>query len=183
MKATDELMAEHRVIERVIAVLEIGAFRLEQGQVVRPGLFIDAADYTKGFTDGCHHAKEENVLFPTMVTFGVPSEGGPIGIMLAEHEQGRKFTRNLRAAAQRLEAGDQSAGQEVIAQARGYSQLLRQHIMKEDRILFPMANQVLPLDQQDRVAYGFEHIEHAETGQGVHEKYLALADKLTAEIS
>jgi hemerythrin-like domain-containing protein len=103
-------------------------------------------------------------------------------MMLAEHEQGRFLTRALRSAAQRLEDGDQSAAQEVIASARGYSQLLRQHIMKEDRILFPMAAQVLPPAEQDRVADGFENIEHEETGEGVHEKYLALADKLIREI-
>jgi hemerythrin-like domain-containing protein len=182
MQATDELMAEHRVIEKVIAVLENGAQKLEQGQAVRPGLFIEATDFIKGFADGCHHKKEEGVLFPAMVAFGVPSEGGPVGVMLAEHEQGRYFTRNLRAAAQRLEAGDASARDEVINNARGYSMLLRQHIMKEDRILFPMAGQVLPPAEQDRVADGFEHIEHEETGAGVHERYLALVDKLTLEV-
>ena len=183
MKATDELMAEHRIIERVIGVLETGALRLEQGQAVRPGLFIEVTDFSKGFTDGCHHKKEENVLFPAMVNSGVPKDGGPFGMMLAEHEQGRSLTRALRSAAQRLESGDPSAAQEVIDHVRGYSHLLRQHIMKEDRILFPMADQVLPPDEQDRVADGFEHIEHEETGEGVHEKYLALADKLTIEVS
>ena len=29
---------------------------------------------------------------------------------------------------------------------------------------------------------GFDHVEHEETGEGVHEKYLALAEKLDAEI-
>ena len=182
MKATDELMSEHRVIERVIAVLENGALQLEQGKAVRPGLFIEATDFSRGFTDGCHHKKEEGVLFPAMVTHGVPNQGGPVGMMLAEHEQGRLLTRALRSAAQRLESGDGSAAQEVINTARSYSQLLRQHIMKEDRILFPMAAQVLPPAEQDRVADGFEHIEHEETGEGVHEKYLALADKLAGEL-
>lgn len=182
MKATDELMAEHRVIERVIAVLENAVLQLEQGKAVRPGLFIEATDFSKGFTDGCHHKKEEGVLFPAMVNAGMPADSGPIGVMLAEHEQGRSLTRALRTAAERLENGDPSASQEVINYARGYSQLLRQHILKEDRILFPMAGQVLPPGEQDRVADGFEHVEHEETGEGVHEKYLALADKLTLEV-
>jgi hemerythrin-like domain-containing protein len=182
MKATDELMAEHRVIERVIAVLESAALRLEQGQAARPGLFIEATDFSKGFTDGCHHKKEEGVLFPAMVAQGMPGEGGPIGVMLAEHEQGRSLTRALRAVAERLDSGDPTIAQQVIDYARGYSQLLRQHIMKEDRILFPMADQVLPPGEQDRVADGFEHIEHEETGEGLHEKYLALADKLAREV-
>lgn len=182
MQANDELMAEHRVIERVIAVLETASNQLEQGGDVRPGLFIEATDFIKGFADGCHHKKEEGVLFPAMVAHGVPVQGGPVGVMLAEHEQGRAITQALRAAAQRLESSDATASPEVIANARAYSQLLRQHIMKEDRILFPMADQLLPPAEQDRVAEGFEHIEHEETGEGLHEKYLALADKLTLEV-
>jgi hemerythrin-like domain-containing protein len=182
VRATDELMDEHRIIERVITVLEAGALKLENGQPVRPGLFIEAADFITGFADGCHHKKEEGVLFPAMVTCGVPIDGGPIGVMLAEHEQGRIYTRDLRSAAQRLEAGDKSAARGVITSARGYALLLRRHIAKEDNVLFPMADQLLPPLEQDLVADGFETVEHDETGEGVHEKYLALAEKLTLEI-
>jgi hemerythrin-like domain-containing protein len=49
MEATDILMSEHRVIERVLAALETAVQRLEQGQEVRPGFFLDAADFIKGF--------------------------------------------------------------------------------------------------------------------------------------
>jgi hemerythrin-like domain-containing protein len=58
---------------------------------------------------------------------------------------------------------------------------LRQHIDKENNVLFPMADQVIPPTEHERVTEGFEHVEHEETGEGVHEKYLALADKLEAE--
>jgi hemerythrin-like domain-containing protein len=59
--------------------------------------------------------------------------------------------------------------------------LLRQHIYKEDNILFPMADRVIPLEKQEKVAEDFERIEHEETGEGVHEKYLALAEVLEKE--
>jgi hemerythrin-like domain-containing protein len=183
MIATEILMGEHRVIERMIANLEEGARRLESDRTIRPRFFIEATDFIKGFADGCHHKKEEGVLFPSMATYGVPIEGGPIGVMLAEHERGRLFTRNLRLAAERLEAGDQTAKQDVIANARGYAMLLRQHIMKEDNILFPMADRVLPPSEHEKVANGFDRVEHEETGEGIHEKYLALVDKLAEEVS
>lgn len=181
MKATDILSSEHRVIERVITTLETAASQLENNQPVRPGFFIDAADFIKGFADGCHHRKEEGVLFKTMNTYGIPSQGGPIAVMLMEHEKGRQFTRGMREAAQRLEAGDPSARLEVVQNARGYAALLRQHIRKEDNVLFPMADQVIPVSVHDQVADGFEQVEHEETGEGVHEKYLALAERLEAE--
>jgi len=181
MEATDILMAEHRVIERFIHVLAKAANRLYEGQEVRPGFFLEAADFIQGFADGCHHNKEEGVLFIVMVENGESMESGPIGVMLHEHEQGRAFTRAMRAAAQRLDEGNLLAKRAIVDNARGYVSLLRQHIMKEDRILFPMAERFIPLNRQEQVTERFEQVEHEETAESVHEKYLALAEKLEKE--
>lgn len=182
MQATDILMEEHQVILRVIAALERGADQLERGGPVQPEFFTDAARFIKGFADGCHHRKEEGVLFRAMQTHGMPINGGPIGVMLAEHEQGRMYTRGMAEAAERLSRGDESARAGVVANARGYAELLRQHIEKENGILFPMADQVIPPAEHSAVLDGFEHVEHEETGAGVHEKYLALAETLERAI-
>jgi hemerythrin-like domain-containing protein len=66
----------------------------------------------------------------------------------------------------------------VLKAANRYIDLLRAHIYKEDNILFPLANDAIPLDVQEQVARDFERIEHEEIGAGVHEKFLALADQL-----
>ena len=80
-----------------------------------------------------------------------------------------------------MEAGDPAARAEVLRNARGYTALLRAHIQKEDQILFPMADQVIPRHAHAEVLDGFEHVEHDETGEGVHERYLALAEALERE--
>jgi hemerythrin-like domain-containing protein len=183
MKATEILMSEHEVILGVISAMQTAAWELEQGMPIRPSFFLDAADFIAGFADGCHHKKEENVLFVAMAENGVPVQGGPIGMMLAEHEQGRAYTRALRAAALRLESGDLTARNEVVNNARGYAHLLEQHIGKENLVLFPMADRFIPPDEHEKVAQDFERVEHEETGEGIHEKYLALAQKLHAETS
>ncbi len=181
MKATEILMEEHEVILRVIAVLERAAANLAEGGDIQPVFFIDAADFIKGFADGCHHVKEEQVLFKTMNQYGIPSQGRPVGVMLYEHEQGRRYTRGMREAAERLAAGDLAARDEVVENARGYTALLRQHIMKENNVLFPMADRVIPVEEHNAVFESFEKVEHEETGEGVHEKYLALAEHLEKE--
>ncbi|MEZ0396276.1 MAG: hemerythrin domain-containing protein [Anaerolineales bacterium] len=181
MKATQILMEEHRVIERVLTALERAAQRANAGEHIRPAFFINAALFIKNFADGCHHKKEEGVLFQAMTEAGMPLEGGPIAVMLAEHEQGRAFTREMRDAAEQWDKGDQSALGAVVQNALGYVALLRQHIYKEDNILFPMAERVIPTDRHEKVAEDFERIEHEETGEGVHEKYLALAETLEKE--
>jgi hemerythrin-like domain-containing protein len=63
----------------------------------------------------------------------------------------------------------------------GYTKLLRQHIYKEDNILFPMADKVIPTDQQQQITEAFKLLEHDETGDDVHEKYLGLAVRLESE--
>lgn len=180
MKATEVLMEEHDVILRVLIAMEEAVEAAPGGQV-RPDFFLDAADFIKGFADGCHHAKEEGVLFPSMETSGVPARGGPIGVMLADHENARMFTRSMRDAAQQWQAGDVAAKARVLSNAAAYINLLRAHIHKENTILFPMADRAVPAEKQAAIWQDFERVEHEETGEGVHEKYLALAAKLEQE--
>lgn len=175
-------MEEHRVIERVLDSLETAASQVEAARAVRPGFFLQAADFIKGFADGCHHKKEEGVLFPAMEAAGVPRYGGPIGVMLAEHEDGRRLTAAMRDAAERLERGDATARADLVRSARGYAALLRQHIMKEDNILFPMADRVIQGRRSAEVVEAFGRVEHEETGEGVHQKYLDLAASLEREV-
>ncbi len=178
MQATEILMEEHRVIGRVLDSVELAANRLAVGESVPMEFFIKTTDFIKGFADGCHHKKEENVLFPAMEANGMPREAGPVGAMLADHDEGRRLTRALREAAERAQRGDAHAVSLVVENALGYVTLLRQHIQKENNVLFPMADQVIPTEEHAQVAERFEHIEHEETGEGIHEKYLGIAAEL-----
>ena len=171
-------MEEHRVIERVLDSLENAALEAQKGGKASPEFFILAADFIKGFADGCHHKKEEGVLFKEIVNAGVPEQGGPVGVMLADHEQGRVYTRAMRQAAEQWQAGDASKRAVAAQNALGYVNLLRNHIHKEDNILFPLAGRVIPAERQESLTEAFDYIEHEETGEGVHEKYLGLAEKL-----
>jgi len=182
MEATEILKTEHRIIERVLASLEVAAGRLSAGEPVSPGVFIMAADFIKGFADGCHHKKEEDVLFPAMQAAGIPREGGPIGVMLAEHEQGRRLTRGMRAAAEKLAAGEAGAREAVVQNALQYVALLRGHVAKEENILFAIADRVIEGPAQADVSAAFNRVEQEEMGEGVHERFLGLADRIEKEI-
>lgn len=173
-------MNEHRIIERVLDALEAAALRLESGHAVRPEYFLDAADFIAGFADGCHHRKEEGVLFVELAASGMPADQGPIGVMLDEHEQGRAFTRAIRESARKWAEGDAEARRALVVSAKGYVALLRDHIAKEDEVLFPMADQLIPPDRHDHVLAEFARVEHLDAGPGAHQKFLDLAERLTA---
>ena len=181
MKAIDVLMDEHRVIERVLDSLEAEAGRLARGETVRPGFFLDVADFASGFADGCHHQKEEGVLCPAMTQHGMPASGGAIEVMLQEHEAGRTYVRQLRTAARQLESREPGAAAQLVAAALGYAALLRDHIAKEDEVLFPMAAEMIPEPAHDEVMAKFETVEHDGTGPQGHARLLELAERLQRE--
>jgi hemerythrin-like domain-containing protein len=182
LKATEVLMTEHRAIERMLAVLETAAQRLEQGQRVRPGLLREAVDFVRNFADRCHHAKEEGGLFPRMEARGVPRQQGPLAVMLLEHDRGRTRVAAIADGIDAYEGGDESAARIIAENARGYVELLRGHIMKEDNVLFPMADRMLSLADQQDLVERFEQIETEIIGPAIHERYHRLLGDLEHEL-
>jgi hemerythrin-like domain-containing protein len=174
-KPTEILSDEHRVIERVLGALE-QLMRLPVSDSVER--WQKALEFLRHFADACHHFKEEKVLFPAMEAHGIPNEGGPIGMMLAEHEEGRAHVRSMLAAVEQIAAGKAASVDLLLSHAGAYLTLLREHIQKEDEVLFPMADEVIPQDEQRQLLRRFEQHEAEEMGAGAHEKYLKIAAEL-----
>lgn len=176
MRPTDELMEEHRVIERMLGIVGKACDRLEAGEDVDPEVFAGAADFFKNFADKCHHSKEEKQLFVKMQECGMSGEVGPVAVMLREHEDGRAHVRQIaELSAKKL--SDKKVRSGLIKAGRGYVELLSQHIQKEDSILYPMANQILSDEDQEELEKGFAAVEEKIMGPGVHEKYHHLIEE------
>jgi hemerythrin-like domain-containing protein len=151
---SDILREEHRVILRAIALLEEAAGALARGQSPPEQWWEDLTGWLRAFADGVHHAKEERYLFPALARAGVPVVGGPIGVMLDEHAEGRALIGDM--------SGSDPARR--VAAARRYCRLLRDHIDKENGVLLPMSDAVLESGQQATLARQFEDVE-AEQGR------------------
>jgi hemerythrin-like domain-containing protein len=173
-KPTQILSDEHRVIERVLGAVE----KLAAGPVGALEPWKKALDFIRNFADQCHHVKEEKVLFPALEAHGIPVEEGPVGMMLMEHEEGRSYVRSMLAAISLIEAGNEAAKESLCSSAQAYCRLLRDHIQKEDEVLFRMADEVISAEEQKKVSAAFAQHEVEESGAGVHEKYLKIAAEL-----
>jgi hemerythrin-like domain-containing protein len=172
MKPTEVLKNEHRVIERMLSVLERAMEReLNVEDLER------MIDFFKNFADKCHHGKEEDMLFPEMEKAGVPREVGPIGVMLMEHTQGRNFIKGMVEAISEIRDGRDSRDK-FIENAKNYISLLREHIQKEDNILFNIAEVHLDEKTQKNLSERFEKFERERIGEGVHERYHKLVEEL-----
>ncbi|MGB9601853.1 MAG: hemerythrin domain-containing protein [Limisphaerales bacterium] len=142
--AIQNMMNEHQLILKVLASLDELVKRLQSGKVVPREDIAKFTFFFKNFADKWHHGKEEERLFKKMVDYGFPREYGPIGVMLGEHEEGRKQVRILADIAAGSGELTQDEINKIVVAASEFVQLLFFHIHKEDNVLYPMAEQSLP---------------------------------------
>ena len=136
----------------------------------------------RGFADRCHHAKEEDVLFPALRQ-ALPSESQAVLRDLThDHERGRALVGAIESYAKPACAGDARsiAGFETAVAA--YARLLEQHIEREDLQLVTLADR-LPPAVKTQVEEGFERVELAATGKGGHARYEHAIDDLAKRYS
>jgi len=183
MFATEILRKEHDAILKMLDALDQTSLQLLAGAPVQPSTLQGLLEFFQLFADRCHHGKEENLLFPLLERRGIPRDGGPIGVMLTEHEQGRVLIQKMKDAAAELAKAPQAAATRWAEAASEYSQLLREHIMKENNVLFHMAEQILSLDEQTSLGADFAKAEIEKMGAGTHERLHARMGQLLDEIS
>lgn len=175
----DQLMSEHRIIESVLTALERTAASMTPAAFPAP-FFEDVVDFFRTFADGYHHYKEEDSLFPAMKARGVPEEGGPIGCMLKEHVFGRSCVAGIRENLAAAGGGSEAAVKAIRGYANDFSGMLRQHIQKEDNILFEMARGVLQQPDIEQLERDYSNPDNPRITAAVREKYEALAARLAA---
>jgi hemerythrin-like domain-containing protein len=171
---TAVLMNEHRNIERALAALELMAGAFEEEGRIDPEPAGQAVEFLRSYADRLHHGKEETNLFPAMEARGLPADVGPTAVMRQEHTMGRAFIKDM------ADALGESGTAAFVAAARGYVGLLREHIMKEDQVLFPMADRLLPPEDQDALRDVFERVERIDVGTDRVAALLATVEVLCA---
>ena len=180
MDAIETLMTEHRLIERTIEALIGFSGEVRRKDVDDKPELSRFVTLIREFADTYHHGKEENILFAAMVEAGFPREGGPVAVMLMEHDQGRAYIRTLGELAAQQAPWSVEDRQRLGDAAHGYADLLRAHIHKEDAILYPMAEQRLPPELLERVEADCATYDANGARSGNHERLQALADELIA---
>jgi hemerythrin-like domain-containing protein len=176
MNPMEKLKAEHQIILRGIELLEKGADLLEKGENISPDYFRKSIDFIRNYADKYHHAKEEDILFVHLGNVGFSPQNGPVAVMLHEHNQGRGFVSMLEQANEKYAAGDKKAADSIIKNARAYAKLLKNHIQKENIVLYPMAENVLGEDGINGMQSEFDNAEQSQ--KGTEQKYLRILDDM-----
>jgi hemerythrin-like domain-containing protein len=151
------LRDQHQNILKIAAILEV----LLDAPAAAPFDYDGAADcvrFIRLYADALHHGKEEDLLFPELVARGLPNEDGPVGVMLHEHALGRGFAKAMAEALPDARGGDASAARRLADAGRSYIHLIREHIMKEDHVLFEMADGMIDAPACRRLCAAYDHV-------------------------
>ncbi len=178
MKPTEDLMNDHAAISIVLSIMRKIAEDISSGKGCKYDEVESIIDFLQTFADKCHHGKEEQVLFPALEEAGISRDNGPVGVMLYEHTIGREFISQMIGAMHNKDGHSSRSDNELAESMVQYANLLSNHIMKENHILFPMADKVLDEEKQEEINKQFLNIEENVVGKGVHEKYHRLIHEL-----
>lgn len=178
MTPTQQLKDEHEAILLAIKIMREICDRMEAGSEIETGHLDRMIEFIRVFADKFHHAKEEDLLFVAMEEAGIPKEGGPIAVMLQEHEIGRGYVKEMAESVDQIKKSDKSASQKFINAARNYADLLTQHIEKENDILYMMADTHIPEKKQKELLAEFDRVERERVGKGEHEQFRRLLSEL-----
>jgi hemerythrin-like domain-containing protein len=136
----------------------------------------------KFFTDVCHHSKEEKSLFPALEKAGLPSNMGPIAMMLMDHQRSREIgTQMEESAKDYLSSGNST---KLISDMKLYVEHITEHLWKENNKLFMMAEARLQhvSEQVDKELNEIEVSKLKDLGKS-REHYEQLAETLTKDVS
>ena len=178
---TQALVSEHRLILRMLAILEKNALRTARGEYGNYLFYLDAVDFIRNYADRFHHAKEEEILFEALVTNGMPRANSPVAAMLMEHDQGRAYVRAMEEAALAALAGKPGQDAIIAENALCYLELLKEHIGKEDGILYPLAERLIPEVMRDGIIAGYGAAEGA-TPADFEARYVKTVERYEAEV-
>src|SRR3990172_8205277 len=165
--STISLRRDHDLIEKVIKSMETTIQLLESGKKIPEPILLPVLDFSKNFTDVCHHSKEEKSLFPALERSGMPTHMGPIAMMLMEHKITRKIGNKIEKSAQDYFEKGNSA--ELISDLKEYVEHVTQHLWKENNRLFMMAEARLQHISQ-QVDNELNQIEKIKLEEEFHKK-------------
>jgi hemerythrin-like domain-containing protein len=174
--ATKNLEDDHVHILKLIEVMErvIGSENPDVSHLE------SIVDIIRNFADGLHHAKEENEFFPFLSKRGFSLSQGPVAVMLHEHIQGREFVKGMADNISLYKGGNNSALGRIYSNMAGYAELLKNHIGKENNILFRMADRALSETDNEELLKQFEKAEKTHVAGSPSADYINRIDQLAS---
>ncbi|MBI2832698.1 MAG: hemerythrin domain-containing protein [Chloroflexi bacterium] len=160
MKPIDELMAEHRLIERMVALIEDPAAKINNTDIAFGRTLVD---FLRTYADKTHHGKEEDILFRELGKKHLQAEHQEkLDELLGDHTNARTFVKRLRDAIQ----GGSGPASEIRLCLRELAKLYPAHITREEKFFYFCPGYFTQAEQDAMLEEFWEYDRKM-----IHEKY------------
>ena len=180
--STDSLRRDHELIEKVIKAMQSTIQLLNDKKQIPESILLPVIDFSKNFTDVCHHTKEEKSLFPALEQAGLPTNMGPIAMMLMDHKRSREIGNEMeKSTKEYLSSGN---SEKLIIDMQLYVDHITEHLWKENNKLFMMAEARLQ-NVSKKVNEELKEVEELQLNElgKSRQHYEELAQNLTNDVS
>ena len=179
MKPIGPLMREHRLIERMVALMDKELARIGEENDVNTSFIEVAVDFFRSYADRTHHGKEEDILFRELGRKQLsPEHKKVMDELIAEHVSGRKTVASLNSARVRYTQGNAGALRDIKACLQELVRFYPTHIEKEDKHFFYPSMEYFSRQEQDDMLEEFREFDR----KLVHEKYQGIVKELEKKV-
>ena len=169
MEALDILIDEHVFIRQFLEILAVSLKNMEQGKRPSKEFFEKSVSFARDFTDKYHHFKEEYILFNRLAEKKKGEIDAQVQSLKFQHERGRALIGDVAKALEGYAKGQEAQTLILLESLAAYTSLMRQHVHREDHILYPMVEKGIPWDEYRGLLEVFQQ-EGKKMGEGFLEK-------------
>lgn len=168
------LMKEHRLIEKMVGLIDKKVSEFSKDKKADVEFIKTAADFMSTYADRCHHGKEEDILFARLKDKDISSEHQQtMNKLLEDHKRGRGLVKDLTWATQKYKEGDQKLLDDILARMKDLTQLYPQHIETEDKRFFLPVMEYFSQEEKDKMLDEFYDFDR----EMIHQKYQKILDE------
>ena len=175
MKPIGPLMIEHRLIERMVGLLDRQLKKATETSQVDTNLINTGVDFFRTYADRTHHGKEENILFRELSAKRLSDEHKKMmELLIQEHLFARQSMGRLSDANHSYIEGDEQALEQIVNELSLLVKFYPEHIEKEDKHFFIPVMDYFSQDELQNMLEKFWEFDRIM----IHEKYKRTVEEI-----
>lgn len=184
MYPIDILLEEHKLVDRVFAIIEKVRDKLEDKEEVPATVFWKLVEFIRGYADVIHHSKEEDILFEQMREHDEELSDevqDNIAVLIEEHIEALDLANEMHKGIRAYRRGKPEARKNILDSVDNYLKIMKPHFKMEEDEAFPAMVDVLSQEEKDKMKADFERFDKILGGKEVHERYRQIVEDLEKE--
>lgn len=178
--ANEDLVEEHSILNRLFLIYDELSFRLENGLRFPTSALTNAAQIARNFAEDYHEKLEDDYIFPAFQKDERLS--GLVKALKAQHDLGRQLTDYILAHANESDLSDETQQMTLADVMRFYVRLFHSHQSRENGILFPAFQRIVPKEEYIKIGKKFDERKNQVFGKDGLQKIVADISKIEAQL-